>query len=41
MHTARFETVCVSVAATRCQNWGGLEVNKFEQVSSVCDEHQM
>ena len=23
MHTARFETVCVSVAATRCQNWEG------------------
>ena len=38
MHTTRLQTVCASVATTRCHSWGS-EVNKFEQVSSV--GHQM
>ena len=45
MHTARLETVCASksVATNRCHGgwgwWLGLQINKFEQVSS--DHHQM
>ena len=41
MRTVRLPTTCVLVATTRCQyRWGiGLQVNKFEQVSS--DDHQM
>ena len=41
MHTARLQTVHVSVATTRCQYCDGVgpQLNKFEQVSS--DDHQM
>ena len=42
MHTARLETVCVSVVTTRCYSGrlgGRFSNDKFEQVSS--NHHQM
>ena len=39
MCTARLQTICVSVATTRCYS-GGPQVNKFEQVSSIGDQQE-
>ena len=39
MRTARLQTICESVAITRCHLREGPQVNKFQQVTSVT--HQM